>query len=57
MDEKSKIIEKVYYDPARFGSIAETLKDAKKYDKSITYEDVKNGKQSKILDKRLNLEV
>ena len=36
MDEKTKIIEKVYFDPAGFGSIAETLKD-----KSITYEDVK----------------
>ena len=44
MDEKTKIIEKVYFDPAGYGSIAETLKDAKKYDKSITYEDVKKWK-------------
>ena len=44
MDDKIKIIEKVYFDPAGFGSIAETVKDAKKYDKSITYEDVKKWK-------------
>ena len=41
MDSKNKIIEKVYYDPGGFGSITATLKDAKKYDKSITYDDVK----------------
>ena len=35
MDEKIKIIEKVYFDPTGFGSVAETLKDARKYDKSI----------------------
>ena len=46
MDDKIKIIEKIYYDPAGFGSISETLKDAKKYDKSITYEDVKKWKAS-----------
>jgi len=41
MDDKIKIIEKIYYDPAGYGSINETLKDAKKYDKSITYDDIK----------------
>ena len=46
MDDKIKIIEKVYYDPGGFGSITTTLKDAKKYDKSITYEDVKKWKYS-----------
>ena len=46
MDSKNKIIEKVYYDPGGFGSIASTLKDAKKYDKSITYDDVKKWKYS-----------
>ena len=41
MTDKNKIIEKVYYDPGGFGSITATLKDAKKYYKSITYEDIK----------------
>ena len=45
MDDKIKIVEKVYFDPAGFGSIAETLKDAKKYDKTITYEDDKKWKE------------
>ena len=31
--DKTSIIEKVYFDPAGFGSISETLKDAQKYDK------------------------
>jgi len=57
MDDKIKIIEKIYYDPAGYGSVNATLKDAKKYDKSITYEDVKNGKPHKHLDRRQNLEV
>ena len=29
MEDKIKIIEKVYYDPGGFGSINQTLKDAK----------------------------
>ena len=33
--DKTSIIEKVYFDPAGFGSVSETLKDANKYDKSI----------------------
>ena len=41
MDDNIKIIEKIYYDLGGFGSITTTLKDAKKYDKSITYDDVK----------------
>ena len=52
MDDKNKIIEKVYYDPAGFGSISETLKDAKKYDKSITYEDVKKWKASQTFGQK-----
>ena len=52
MDDKIKIIEKVYYDPAGFGSISETLKDAKKYDKSITYEDVKKWKASQAFGQK-----
>ena len=57
MEDKIKIIEKVYYDPGGFGSINQTLKDAKKYDKTITYDDIKNGKLHKILDKKQRCEV
>ncbi len=52
MDDKIKIIEKVYYDPAGFGSISETLKDAKKYDESITYDDVKKWKASQAFGQK-----
>ena len=52
MDDKIKIIEKVYYDPAGFGSITETLKDAKKYDKSITYDDIKKWKASQTFGQK-----
>ena len=41
---KEDIIAKVFFDPAGYGSINETLKDAKRYDPSITYEDVQNWK-------------
>ncbi len=44
---KDDIISKVYFDPAGYGSINQTLQDAKKYDSSITYDDVKkSGKQN-----------
>ena len=43
--EKDKIIAKVYFDEAGYGSIAATLTDAKKYDPSITLEDVKKWKE------------
>jgi hypothetical protein len=52
MDDKIKIIEKIYYDPAGYGSINETLKDAKKYDKSITYDDVKKWKASQAFGQK-----
>ena len=52
MDDKIKIIEKIYYDPAGYGSVNETLKDAKKYDKSITYEDVKKWKASQTFGQK-----
>lgn len=45
MTEKDKIIAKVYYDQAGYGSVAATLADAKKYDSSITYDDVKRWKE------------
>ena len=40
-EQKAEIIRKVYTDPAGFGSVAETYRDAKKKDKNITYADVK----------------
>ena len=49
---KDEIIEKCYYDEAGYSSIKETLKDAKVYDKSITYDDVKNWKAANIETKR-----
>ena len=42
---KDDIISKVFFDPAGYGSINETLKDAKKFDDTITYDDVKNWKE------------
>jgi len=41
MTSKEETIRKVYYDPAGFGSIKNTLKDARKHDQTITEEDVK----------------
>ena len=39
--DKNEIIKKLYYDPAGFGSIQTTLKDAKAKDKTININDVK----------------
>ena len=44
---KNEIIAKIFYDPAGYGSITQTLKDAKKIDPSITTEDVKKMERSK----------
>ena len=49
---KDEIIEKVYYDAAGFGSVKETLKDARLFNKDITYEDVKKWKDSIVERKR-----
>ena len=51
---KDDIISKVFFDPAGYGSINETLKDAKKYDSSITYDDVKKWKE-KHTERKTNL--
>ena len=40
--DKDAILSKVYFDPAGYGSINQTLKEAKAYDNTITYEYVKN---------------
>ena len=38
----------MYFDPAGFGSINSILKDAKVYDKNITYDDVKQWKDKNV---------
>jgi len=51
---KNEIIAKVYLDPAGFGPNANTLQDARKFNKSITLQDVKDGK-AKNLERKTNL--
>ena len=51
---KNDIISKVYHDPAGFGSNAATLEDAKKYNASITLQDIKDWK-SKNIERKTNL--
>ena len=50
-DKKDEIISKNYYDPAGYGSIQETLADARKYDKTHTLQDVKKWKDKNLLRK------
>ena len=52
---KSDIIEKVYYDLSGYGSIQNTLKEARKYDKTITYDDVKEWKQKEPIGQKRQL--
>ena len=40
--EKDNIIAKIYFDPAGYGSVNQTLKEAKAYDNTITYDYVKD---------------
>ena len=49
---KSDIIEKIYYDLAGYGSIQNTLKEARKYDNTITYDDVRNWKAKQPLGQK-----
>ena len=46
--DKDKIISQVYNDPLGFGSINNTLKDARKIDPTITLQDVKKWKHNSI---------
>jgi hypothetical protein len=52
--EKDKVIAKVFYDEAGYGSITATLADAKKYDETITYNDVKKWKENNT-ERKTNL--
>ena len=40
--DQDAILSKIYFDPAGYGSINQTLKEAKTYDNTITYDYVKN---------------
>ena len=46
MPPKIETIQKVYFEPDGFGSLKETLKDAKKFHATITYEDVRGWKST-----------
>jgi len=48
MSSKEDIIAKIYYDVGGFGSIKHTLEDAKKKDKSITLDDVKEFFRTRV---------
>ena len=52
MTSKNDIISKIYYDPAGFDGIRKTLEDARKNDKSITYNDVKEWFEKNIEQKK-----
>ena len=54
--DKSDTISKVYNDPAGFGSMSTTLKDARKRDKTITIGHVKEW-FSKNVEKKQDTEV
>ena len=49
---KDEIIEKCYFDQAGYGSINETLIDAKLFTKDKTYDDVKRWKETNVERKR-----
>ena len=48
MSGKDEIISKIYYYPSGFGSIKTTFEDARKKDKSITYDNVKRNGSNTI---------
>ena len=53
MTDKNELISKIYFDKSGYGSIKTTLDDARKIDKSITLNDVKqffnNNVEKKII--------
>ena len=46
------IIKKIYYDPAGYGSMADTFKEAKKVDSSIKFSDVKDWFERSVQRKK-----
>jgi CheY-like chemotaxis protein len=55
MSDKNTIISKVYYDKSGYGSIKNTLDDARKTDKSININDVKQFFYTNV-EKKTNLQ-
>lgn len=53
MSDKNKIISDTYYDRSGFGSIKTTFDDARKVDKTITLNDVRNFFQQNVSNKKL----
>ena len=53
MSDKDDIISEVYFDPAGYGSINQTLQDAKIYNSIITYDDVKKWKENIQREKQI----
>ena len=51
-DLKQNIIKKIYFDRAGFGSIATTFNDARKIDKTITINDIKQFFKSNVEQKK-----
>ena len=51
---KDSIIAKIYNDPAGFGSMQTTLADARKIDKTITIDDVRD-RYNKNVERKTNL--
>ena len=51
MTDKDSIISKIYYDPAGYGSMQTTLRDAKKRDNTITVEDVRKWYETHVARK------
>ena len=49
------LVEKIYYDPAGYGTVQETYKEAKKLDSTIKVSDVKDWYERNI-DRKNNLE-
>jgi len=52
MSSKDDIISKIYFDEAGYSSIKTTLEDARKKDKTITYNDVKKWYENNITRKK-----
>ena len=51
--DKQKIIYDIFYDRSGFGSRAQTLKDSREKDKTITKADVEEFFKSNVEEKRL----
>ena len=48
MENRQAIINKIYHDPSGYGSLKTTFDDARKVDKSITMNDIRDFFKSKV---------